>query len=409
MSQVILVTGTGRSGTSLAMQALHAGGVSVSSDLVPASASNVAGPFEDQDALSIQRELINDLRFTGAQLRPDDWQMSDAYRVAREHLTNVVRRNTGALECWAVKAPQISVLFPLWRDVCLDLGVSSKVVLCVRNAEDTVRSLAMSYANTTIGEAQQTYLVRSYYACKDIGTRAFVLGYETWAQAAKRNVRDLLDYCGVSAGDVEVPFQPKLDNNSGAEMPKMCLSIIAELSAAIGGQRVDQRRIDMQRAGPLLAEIGRDLARDRSSILQALRQQETQDMGGAWEAECRRRGHVIGGLQFRLSTEEIAHAARRADLEEKYRSQRAEFVKVKTTLREKEAAMADARETIPPKTTKELAQRKRKIIALKNEIESLKAKLAEKPNGKSNAPEKVNMVLRALRKLRSPTVASRVT
>lgn len=58
---VVVVLGVGRSGTSLAMQALDTLGVHTSDNMIPPNVSNPKGFFEDADIVNIHKSLLSTL------------------------------------------------------------------------------------------------------------------------------------------------------------------------------------------------------------------------------------------------------------------------------------------------------------------------------------------------------------
>lgn len=325
MKRVIAVFGTGRSGTSLAMQVLAAAGVSVSSDTVPSSKNNLRGGFEDQQLFTLQQQFIKE-QFSASGLRPDNWQGTEAYATLKDKILRIVEARVcgdDGTSAWAVKLPQMSLLLPLWLEVFNELGVDYHLIFCVRSIEATLRSFLLAYDHQTFQSAQRVFLLRNYYAARDLRSRGFLLGYEAWGKDAARTRRELLDYCSLPVSSGEPPedteYQAELNRgNADTSPPGEPLTIVRELSEAIGGLTCDQRHLDVEGLRPVLREIGSDLARPQSSILTALANQSPQsesETEAFWEAECRRRGNEVGRLHFRRTAEMMAHDADRERLE----------------------------------------------------------------------------------------------
>lgn len=140
----VCVLGMHRSGTSLVAGMLQALGVELgpAEHLMPATANNPRGYFENQHITDINDELLARLGGTWdvpPRMSPEAFAqpgLADLRRTARKLLA----QEFGASELWGWKDPRTCLVVPFWEL----LVPSPRFVLCLRNPADVTRSLARS-------------------------------------------------------------------------------------------------------------------------------------------------------------------------------------------------------------------------------------------------------------------------
>jgi hypothetical protein len=140
---LVLVAGSGRSGTSLFTGILQRLGVHVPQPEVPADESNPRGFAESQWVVDFHTRLLKRARVQVADARPAAWA-----RTADAGLDEEVRRE---LRAWLaaqlreadtviVKDPRLSWFLPLWRRCAEDAGAAPRFVTMLRHPAAVVDS-----------------------------------------------------------------------------------------------------------------------------------------------------------------------------------------------------------------------------------------------------------------------------
>ncbi len=207
-----------RSGTSLLGSLLPQLGVELPGNLIPGDFHNPEGYYERRDVTELQEQLLIDLdRFwagaSGFKALPADWRSHAATKRfvvgLREILVEECIRQKGP---WAIKDPRSSILLPIWRDLCNELGIPLQLVLAVRSPEAVMSSVMArdeSLAGMTWWRAQQlwwrfnTAVLRSKTSLKE--SAPAVVNYESWFIDPEKQARSLAAALGL-----EVPDEKKL-------------------------------------------------------------------------------------------------------------------------------------------------------------------------------------------------------
>lgn len=115
--------------------------------LIPGDSHNPEGYFERSDITALQEQLLIDLERwwpspRGMQALPEGW-LSDpigqqALSALSELLWEEQQRQQGP---WAIKDPRSSLLLPLWRAACTQVGIPLRLLLAVRDPSEVVVSL----------------------------------------------------------------------------------------------------------------------------------------------------------------------------------------------------------------------------------------------------------------------------
>ena len=264
---VVLVVGVGRSGTSLAMQALRRLGARVSDRLVPTSPQNRHGALED---LGVRDEMAA----LGAHLhlstgpRPDDWREAAATRQAEgwlaEHLACV---HEAAETAYAVKFPLASLFLPIWRDAAARAGVPLRLVWATRRAEAVVASFGLAYG-TTPGLAAAHHAQRTFYLLQDAPGDTLLLPYEGWRTAPAEQLCALAEAAGLPPPEAGDPphdvYRPEDDRSGGDEAARVDVPPALEAADDALAERLGTLGEVVDEAGrrALLAGLGELLMRD---------------------------------------------------------------------------------------------------------------------------------------------------
>jgi hypothetical protein len=146
---VVLVAGSGRSGTSVLSGILQRLGYTVPRPEVQADESNPKGFAESRWVVDFHARLLRKARVETADGRPTAW--TDAARVANDRVADELR--TFLAEQLAenghviIKDPRIVWFLPLWRRVAGDLGVPPAFVTMLRHPAAVIDSKSRYYGS----------------------------------------------------------------------------------------------------------------------------------------------------------------------------------------------------------------------------------------------------------------------
>lgn len=195
---IVLILGSGRSGTSLTMQVLAALGLRTGADLIPANVSNPRGFYEDRAIVHLHAELLRALAAPLYAPLPDGWPHTLAARATRDALGRLLRQRLAQIEGpYGIKDPRLSTLYPLWRELFAELDLTPRVILAVRAPGSVATSLARHYGFTT-DEAEQLWLARNSEALLNSDGRCLVAHYETWFDHPLPLAEALLHHTGLA-------------------------------------------------------------------------------------------------------------------------------------------------------------------------------------------------------------------
>lgn len=245
--EVVVVLGVGRSGTSLAMQALESLGVRVSQNLIPPNVSNPKGFYEDADIVEIHKHLLSTLALSPAMPLENGWMNTPEAKQALKQLKEIVEANVSAGEApWAFKDPRTATFLPLWIRLFNQLKIVPRFVLAVRRPEAVIVSFAQQYANDQ-AFAELIYLQRTLDALHYTGNDCHILPYERWFEKPGETLQALASFVfedGKCADDVEPPISRTL-NRSTDQGVRVNNPLVIELMACIDEQIDDFTKRDL--------------------------------------------------------------------------------------------------------------------------------------------------------------------
>lgn len=221
---VIVVLGSGRSGTSLLMQVLAALGMTLSDRLIGAGQANPRGHFEDAPIVRIQADLLRQLGAWPYHPLPPDWLDAPATLAAARALEQVLReRLAQCLEApppWGFKDPRTAAFLPLWQHLFARLGLAPRYVLALRDPGSVVKSFMATYG-TGADEAEAVWLRRTGDALRHTRARCHLVHYEDWFVRPRAVAADLARYVGLhpAAPLPDSLIRPDLDRARAAAAP----------------------------------------------------------------------------------------------------------------------------------------------------------------------------------------------
>lgn len=201
--QVLVVLGVGRSGTSLAMQALETLGVRTSENMIPPNVSNPRGFYEDADIVEIHKRLLNTLTPNPSMPLPEGWLKTSAAGQAFKELKALVEPKVAAgSPPWAFKDPRTATFLPLWMRLFNQLKIVPRFVLAMRQPEAIIRSFVQQYDNDQ-AFAELIFLLRTLDALHHTGGDCYLLPYADWFTHPAETLQQLADFVFGRATDLK--------------------------------------------------------------------------------------------------------------------------------------------------------------------------------------------------------------
>lgn len=155
---LVIVAGSGRSGTSLVSGLLKRLGARVPTPEVPADESNPKGFAESQWVVDLHTRLLEMVNVQVSDARPSAWSQTakiclDANVGAevREFLEGQFAKSDNLI----IKDPRMSWFLPVWRRAAQDLGATPRVIVMLRHPAAVVASKTKYYGGRQ-GEASRT-------------------------------------------------------------------------------------------------------------------------------------------------------------------------------------------------------------------------------------------------------------
>jgi hypothetical protein len=140
---LVLVAGSGRSGTSLFSGILQRLGYTVAQPEVPADETNPRGFAETQWVVDFHTRLLREARVQVADARPGAWALAAEAGMrpeVRRELLDWLAARTGETGALIVKDPRLSWFLPLWRSCALDVGADPAFVTMLRHPAAVIGS-----------------------------------------------------------------------------------------------------------------------------------------------------------------------------------------------------------------------------------------------------------------------------
>ncbi|CUR54435.1 conserved hypothetical protein [metagenome] len=159
MNLLVLITGTGRSGTSTMSGTLHHLGLSVPGPHLGANASNPKGFYESSWAVDFHKRISAAARINDFDSRPGAFARAQAVvtpEVRAELASFLAEKSQGHTQV-VVKDPRSVWAQALWRDAAADAGLEIRYISMLRHPAEVVGSRATYYAKQSDEEKRRTY------------------------------------------------------------------------------------------------------------------------------------------------------------------------------------------------------------------------------------------------------------
>jgi hypothetical protein len=159
MSLLVLITGTGRSGTSTMSGTLHHLGLNVPGPHLGANDSNPKGFFESTWAVGFHKEIAKAAGIHEFDSRPSAFERAQAAITPelRQRLVDFVAEHAPEGDQLVVKDPRTVWTQSLWREAAGQSGMDIRYISMLRHPAEVVGSRATYYANPDDEEQRRRY------------------------------------------------------------------------------------------------------------------------------------------------------------------------------------------------------------------------------------------------------------
>lgn len=202
---IILIVGSGRSGTSMLTEILSKAGCYLGEELIEANQFNERGYFENRRFVKFHRDVLarlNRAEVPGSATPPSsDWEkVQMPFLAALESLLKDFVGETSS-EILAIKDPRASSLLPLWIAATGNLGYRLSIVLAYRDPMATIDSVVeSSQCSRLMGES---LFIERTCAIFDAGRPVVFFDYDQCLRAPHKVIRKLL-------GALDLPYSDTL-------------------------------------------------------------------------------------------------------------------------------------------------------------------------------------------------------
>ncbi len=135
--RVIIITGSGRSGTSAVAQALHISGVPVGHDLIEADEGNPEGYFEERGVVRVNDAILN---AAGNRAWFNEMTRAQVIAASEEYAPLMRELLHGATPAW--KDPRFSWTLEAWMRL---MPERPRVIVCLRSPDEVIASTLRYY------------------------------------------------------------------------------------------------------------------------------------------------------------------------------------------------------------------------------------------------------------------------
>lgn len=159
MKTLVLITGTGRSGTSTMSGTLHHLGLHVPGPYLGANESNPKGFYESKWAVRFHKQLTEAAGIHDFDSRPGAFDLARAAwdDDLRGQLRDFLERESAEHDQVVVKDPRSVWAQDLWRDVAEDVGLGIRYISMLRHPAEVVGSRTTYYANPNDEAKRRSY------------------------------------------------------------------------------------------------------------------------------------------------------------------------------------------------------------------------------------------------------------
>ena len=190
----VVILGSGRSGTSLAMQILVRLGYRTSNNDLPSKDFNPRGFFEDTKIIDFHRRLNAALGINEFLPLPDSWQENPDVAVIKTEMVSYVREQRDLYgNRWVFKDPRANTYLPLWRKIFNAANITPFYLLCVRSPGAVVKSM-VDGSGTPSALVELMWLKRNLDALENTQGNFYLIHYEELLDNAVVVIKEIANY-----------------------------------------------------------------------------------------------------------------------------------------------------------------------------------------------------------------------
>lgn len=159
MGRLVLITGTGRSGTSTMSGTLHHLGLNVPGPHLGANESNPKGFFESKWAVAFHKEITKAAGINEFDSRPTAFDRARTAITAerRQRLVDFLTEHATEGDQLVVKDPRTVWTQALWREAAEQAGLEIRYISMLRHPAEVVGSRATYYSNPSDEDERRRY------------------------------------------------------------------------------------------------------------------------------------------------------------------------------------------------------------------------------------------------------------
>lgn len=159
MTRLVLITGTGRSGTSTMSGTLHHLGLTVPGPFLGANDSNPKGFFESKWAVRFHKRIIKAAGLHDMDGRPDAFEsaQSQIRPADRRKLVEFLGKHAAGVDQVVVKDPRSVWAQQLWKGAAEDAGLNIVFITMLRHPAEVIGSRATYYASSLEARQRRSY------------------------------------------------------------------------------------------------------------------------------------------------------------------------------------------------------------------------------------------------------------
>lgn len=280
-----MILGMHRSGTSLVANLVHAIGIDLGQDLIPADEANEAGYWESRRIWETHEKILKEMNcdWNNPPLTfPDDlWHKPEIQELKRTLLEFVRSECNRTHKIWGFKDPRTAILLPIWQEIFDELQLDPLYVLAVRHPGSVAASLSRR-DRLTASHSQALWLKTNLDVLSHArnNLRAIV-DYDRWFDSGYQQARTMINSLNLSPPVSETQMVEAVDQvihpglrHHSAEGDAICSPIVAKfysilLRATTDGQIPDEIRAiteTFEKSSELL-NIWEDLVKERDGII----------------------------------------------------------------------------------------------------------------------------------------------
>ena len=157
----VLIVGMHRSGTSCMAGILHHAGLYFGDKLLPPSAKNPTGYFENIDLWRLHHSILRAVGHPWDDSRPmpAGWEKKWIVRYKKIILKSLIKKHFSGRAVFGIKDPTINLLLPLYLEVFKEMSIEPCFIVMKRNEAAVARSLSKAEGL----EGPRTVALRSMY------------------------------------------------------------------------------------------------------------------------------------------------------------------------------------------------------------------------------------------------------